>query len=144
MEPPSELNQPSNLPNFGFGPNDKANMLFSILNNMMNLKRINNFNSINDHQNNMMRMNNNININLMMNNNMNMNPMMNNNMYMNPMMNNNMYMPPMMNVNNFGMNNMNFNNMIMGMNNMMMNINFSEPISLEPKDIKRKEGLDVK
>ena len=52
-------------------------------------------------------------------------------------------MPPMMNTNNMGMN---FNNMIMGigMMNNMMNSNFPESNSLEPKNIKRKEGLDVK
>ena len=130
-------------PNFGLGPNDNRNMFIQMMNNMMNLNRSNNLNNINDNNTNNENnnTNNNNNMNLNMNRIMNIMPI-NSNM-MNPMMN-----PIPMNM---------MNPMGMPLNNNMPGINFMnnlfmfpgfigniESISLEPKDIKRKEGLDVK
>ena len=151
--PPNQYNSP----NFGLGPNDNMNMFTSMMNNMMNLNRMNNDNSNNNSNNNMMfyfyqmmmRMQNNMNNMTNMNNMNNINNMNNtmrmneNSMNFNPMNNN------MMNTNfNNPMNNMNNNMMnpfFIPMNPMMdFNLNFSESVSLEPKNVKRNEGLDVK
>ena len=148
--------RPITPPNFGLGQNDNMNMFISMMNNMMH------FNNLNNNQNNNQNNNNNSNNNMnnmgmnmpmlgmnmnymgMMNNNMN-NNIMNNNMNNMGMMNNNMHNNIMNNnMNNMGMGMNMFNMMNPMMNPMMFNFNFSDSLSLEPKDIKRKEGLDIK
>ena len=138
--------RPITPPNFGLGQNDNMNMFISMMNNMMH------FNNLNNNQNNNQNNNNNSNNNMnnmgmnmpnMLNMNMNYMGMMNNNMNNNM---NNMGMGMNMPMNNMGMNMFNMMNPMINpmMNPMMFNFNFSDSLSLEPKDIKRKEGLDIK
>ena len=121
-----ETNNPLPPLNFGLGPNDNMNLLLNMLRQMsLTYNHLRNNNNIYNSENNINM--NNMNNNMMMNN-------MSNNMMMNNMNNN-----------------IGINNNRMMMNNNMMEINFPilmmpfpQSNSLEPKNVKRNEELDVK